>query len=64
MRFYAASLDGIQIGCAAPIRTVPGKLLQVSTMLQVCQRSLDRGAGQLHVGRYGLDAGPAFALGI
>ena len=43
--FIIASLNGVQVGCAAPIGPVPRELVQVSVMLQICQSSLDRGAG-------------------
>ena len=55
---------GIEIGGAAPIRPVPGILLEIAVLLQIMQCPLDRGAGQLHVRGNGLDARPALSLGI
>src|SRR5699024_282375 len=55
---------GIEIGGAAPIRPVPGSLFQIAALLQIVQRPLDRGAGQLHVRGNGLNARPALSLGI
>ena len=44
LRFSAALLHGIQVGCAAPIVTVAWDLLQVSMLLQIRQSPFDRGA--------------------
>ena len=60
----ALLFHGIEVGGAAPIRPVPGIFLEIAVLLQIVQRPLDRGAGQLHVRGNGLDARPALSLGI
>ena len=59
---FAALSDGVQIGGAATVGSMPGRLLQISVLLQIMKRPLDRGAGQLHVRSNGVDTRPALAL--
>ena len=61
---FATLSDGVQIGCTATVGSMPGRLLQISVLLQIMKRPLHRGAGQLHVRSNGVDTWPALALGI
>ena len=61
---FAALSDGVQIGGAATVGSMPGSLLQVAMLHQIMKRPLHRGAGQLHVRSNGVDTRPALALGI
>ena len=57
-------LDGIEVRGAAPVRTVPLLLCEISFGGQLVQGALDCGAGELQVGGDGAYPRPAFALGV